>query len=405
MMNSFRILLFFLVLSVCSCNQDAERKEEDGPNKNSGKTTNTSGYSVADIEIFSGNSKTMYLGNFDESRFESVFGENNVHGIEDGEDYHVSWISYSIDQKGIQFAFPELFEQTLYGYSQNGEVIGAFLIGNGKARINYMSGGYDVYVNLELIERYHGSIDDTRLLAASYRPLENTSSPMEVEKLTSREVGEILDRRISASDIAHAHRYTTDEGVYVVVNLYEYPDYSEIFLFQEENGRYQSLSLERQTDYNSSKFKSFTWESYMSLSECIMLPVSFNESPLIYVDLGFGCGGELALFRLSDRGNSRRSDRVSSETYEYESYGDRRMGKEIMRKSVDSQGRVTWFYEGEKIGKHRLNREIKGGQEYVYFDSSPSKKYSIEYSRCGFTCRHPSGKTQFYSQVSPSCRD
>ena len=143
----------------------------------------------------------------------------------------------------------------------------------------------------------------------------------------------------------------------------------------------------------------------MSLSECIMLPVSFNESPLIYVDLGFGCGGELALFRLSDRGNSRRSDRVSSQTYEYESYGDRRMGKEIMRKSVDSQGRVTWFYEGEKIGRHRLNREIKGGQEYVYFDSSPSKKYAIEYSRCGFTCRHPSGKTQFYSQVSPSCRN
>ena len=136
-----------------------------------------------------------------------------------------------------------------------------------------------------------------------------------------------------------------------------------------------------------------------------MLPVSFNESPLIYVDLGFGCGGELALFRLSDRGNSRRSDRVSSETYEYESYGDRRMGKEIMRKSVDSQGRVTWFYEGEKIGRHRLNREVKGGQEYVYFDSSPSKKYAIEYSRCGFTCRHPSGKTQFYSQVSPSCRN
>ena len=145
----------------------------------------------------------------------------------------------------------------------------------------------------------------------------------------------------------------------------------------------------------------------MSLSECIMLPVSFNESPLIYVDLGFGCGGELALFRLSDRGNSRRSDRVSSETYEYESYGDRRMGKEIMRKSVDSQGRVTWFYEGEKIGRHRLNREIKGGQEYVYFDSSPSKKYAIEYTRtrCGFTCRHPSGKTQFYTQVSPPCRN
>ncbi|MBB00028.1 MAG: hypothetical protein CMN34_03775 [Saprospirales bacterium] len=404
-MNSFRIHLFFLVLVVCSCNQDAESKEEESPNKNSGKTTNTSGYSVADIDIFSGNSKTMYLGNFDESRFESVFGENNVHGIEDGEDYYVSWISYSIDQKGIRFAFPELFKQTLYGYSQNGEVTGAFLIANGKARMNGLSGGYDVYVNLELIKRYHGSFDDTRLLAASYRPLENTSSPMEVEKLTSREVGEILDRRISASDIAHAHRYTTDEGVYVVVNLYEYPDYSEIFLFQEENGRYQSLSLERQTDYNSSKFKSFAWESYMSLSECIMLPVSFNESPLIFVDLGFGCGGELALFRLSDRGNSYRSDRVSSQTYEYESYGDRRMGKEIMRKSVDSQGRITWFYEGEKIGKHRLNHELKGGQEYVYFDSSPSKKYAIEYSRCGFTCRHPSGKTQFYSQVAPPCRN
>lgn len=404
-MNSFRILSLFLVLGVCSCNQDAERKEEESPNKNSGKTTNTSGYSIADIEIFSGDSKTMYLGNFDESRFESVFGENNVRGIEDGEDYNVSWMSYSVDRKGIQFAFPELFEQSLYGFNQNGEVTGIFSLEDAKARINGLSGGYDVYVNLELIERYQGSIDDTRLLAASYRPLENTSSPMEVEKLTSREVGEILDRRISASDIAHAHRYATDEGVYVVVNLYEYPDYSEIFLFQEENGRYQSLSLERQTDYNSSNFKSFTWESYMSLSECTMLPVSFNESPLIYVDLGFGCGGELALFRLSDRGNSRRSDRVSSQTYEYESYGDRRMGKEIMRKSVDSQGRVTWFYEGESIGKHRLNREVKGGQEYVYFDSSPSKKYAIEYSRCGFTCRHPSGKTQFYSQVSPSCRN
>ena len=143
----------------------------------------------------------------------------------------------------------------------------------------------------------------------------------------------------------------------------------------------------------------------MSLSECIMLPVSFNESPLIFVDLGFGCGGELALFRLSDRGNSYRSNRVSSQTYEYESYGDRRMGKEIMRKSVDSQGRITWFYDGEKIGKHRLNREVKNGQEYVYFDSSPSKKYAIEYSRCGFTCRHPSGKTQFYSQVAPPCRN
>lgn len=406
MMNSFRILLFFLVIGVFSCNQDTERKEEESPNKNSGKMTNTSGYSVADIEIFSGNSKTMYLGNFDESRFESVFGENNVHGIEDGEDYYVSWISYSIDQNGIQFAFPDLFEQTLYGYSQNGEVTGAFLIGNGKARINDMSGGYDVYVNLELIERYHGSIDDTRLLAASYRPLENTSSPMEVEKLTSREVGEILDRRISASDIAHAHRYTTEKGVYVVVNLYEYPDYSEIFLFQEENGRYQPLDLERQTDYDASKFRPEKWESYMALGNCVMLPTLFQESPLIFAELiSYGEDYELALFRLSDRGNSQRSDRASSQTVEYESYGDRRMGKEIMRKSVDSQGRVTWFYEGETIGKHRLNREVKGGQEYVYFYSSPSKKYSIEYSRCGFTCRHPSGKTQFYSQVSPSCRD
>ena len=46
-----------------------------------------------------------------------------------------------------------------------------------------MSGGYEVYVNLELIERYHGSIDDTKFLAASYHPLENTSSPMELEKL------------------------------------------------------------------------------------------------------------------------------------------------------------------------------------------------------------------------------
>ena len=76
-------------------------------------------------------------------------------------------------------------------------MIGTFLLEDAKARINGLSGGYDVHVNLELIERYHGSIDG--LLAASYRPLENTSSPMEVEKLTSREVG-ILDRRISASD-------------------------------------------------------------------------------------------------------------------------------------------------------------------------------------------------------------
>ncbi|MGB1051517.1 MAG: hypothetical protein ACPGYF_06105 [Chitinophagales bacterium] len=400
-MNSFRVLLFFFVFGVYSCNQDAESKEDETPNKNSGKTTNTSGYSVADIKLYSGDSKTMYLGNFDESRCESIFGKQNLQAIDD----YALGVSYNINRKGLRFAFPELFEQSLYGFNQSGEVTGTFSLEDAKARINDMSGDYDVYVNLKLINRYHGSIDDTRLLGASYRPLENTSSPMQLEKLTSREVGEILNRKVNASHIAHAHRYTTDEGIFVVINLYEYPDYSEIFLFKQENSRYKSMSLERQTDYNSSKFKSFKWESYMSLSECTMLPVLLNESPLIHVDLGYGCGGELALFRLVNRENSRQSDRASSQNYEYESFGDRRMGKEIMRRSVDSQGSITWFYEGEKIGKHRLNREIRDGQEYVYFDSSPSKKYAIEYSRCGFTCRHPSGKTQFYTQVSPSCRD
>ena len=399
MMNSFRILLFFLVLSVCSCNQDAERKEEGSLKKNSGKTTNPSRYSVKDVQFYLGESNSMYLGSFDE--LEVHFGKENLTKVDPSSEFF-----YDINKNGVLQFLTNSTKQEIYGLSDRGEIIGRFKVGKANASVNQISGDYEVYVDLELISSSGKSIKKSKAFMVTDLPIENSTVRITPERLSSREVNKILGRRVNSSRINQAYRYVTNSGIYILINLYEYHDYSEIFLFQEEDGRYQPLNLERQTDYDASKFRPEKWESYMALGNCVMLPTLFQESPLILAELiSYAEDYEIALYRLSDRRNSRSSDRVSSQTYEYESYGDRRMGKEIMRKSVDSQGRITWFYEGEKIGKHRLNREVRDGQEYVYFDSSPSKKYAIEYSRCGFTCRHPSGKTQFYTQVSPSCRD
>ena len=414
MMNSFRIHLFFLVLVVCSCNQDAESKEEGSPNKKSGKTTNTSGYSVADVQVYFKEFNSIYLGNF-ENDFEGKFGKENLREVDDAYDFCCGFhfemsgyppgAFYEIDKKGVQRLFNNY--PNIYGISEKGEITGLFKIDRASAFPNGMSGGMEVYADVIPLSTRNNSLSKTKVFIITDFSLENIDDDIRIEKLSTSKVSNILGRRVNSSRINHAFRYVTKSDTYILINLYDYYDgYSEIFLFQEEDGRYQPLNLERQTDYDASKFRPEKWESYMALGNCVMLPTLFQESPLILAELIYGAEEyKSVLFRLSDRGNSRRSNRVSSQTYEYESNGDRRMGKEIMRKSVDSQGRITWFYDGEKIGKHRLNREVKNGQEYVYFDSSPSKKYAIEYSRCGFTCRHPSGKTQFYSQVAPPCRN
>ena len=135
MINSLRILLFFLVLGVCSCNQDTERKEEGSLKKKSGKITSTSGYSVKDVKFYLGESNSMYLGSFDE--LEVHFGKEHLTEVNQSFAM-ISGQFHEIDRRGVmQF----LEGKNIYGLSEKGEITGLFTIEKAHSEANLLGGG------------------------------------------------------------------------------------------------------------------------------------------------------------------------------------------------------------------------------------------------------------------------
>lgn len=88
----------------------------------------------------------------------------------------------------------------------------------------------------------------------------------------------------------------------------------------------------------------------------------------------------------------------------YESRGDENMGKERMTRKIKMNGKVSWVYWSEALGQRNLGYVYEDGYEYVYFSGNSRSKYKLVRDRCGFTCVHPDGDTQFYRQVKPTCR-
>ncbi|MGB1051553.1 MAG: hypothetical protein ACPGYF_06285 [Chitinophagales bacterium] len=88
----------------------------------------------------------------------------------------------------------------------------------------------------------------------------------------------------------------------------------------------------------------------------------------------------------------------------YESRGDENMGKERMTRKIKMNGKVSWVYWSEALGQRNLGYVYEDGYEYVYFSGNSKSKYKLIRDRCGFTCVHPDGDTQFYRQVKPACR-
>ena len=88
----------------------------------------------------------------------------------------------------------------------------------------------------------------------------------------------------------------------------------------------------------------------------------------------------------------------------YESRGDDNMGKERMTRKIKMNGKVSWVYWSEALGQRNLGYVYENGYEYVYFSGNSKSKYKLVRDRCGFTCVHPDGDTQFYRQVKPTCR-
>lgn len=88
----------------------------------------------------------------------------------------------------------------------------------------------------------------------------------------------------------------------------------------------------------------------------------------------------------------------------YESHGDENMGKERMTRKIKMNGKVSWVYWSEALGQRNLGYVYEDGFEYVYFSGNSQSKYKLVRDRCGFTCVHPDGDTQFYRQIKPTCR-
>ena len=146
-----------------------------------------------------------------------------------------------------------------------------------------------------------------------------------------------------------------------------------------------------------------TWHDYSHLR----IMKSFLLASIVLI----GMGSTLYMPHLNETtvdSNSESSDFMEfladTGSIVYESRGDENMGKERMTRKIKMNGKVSWVYWSEALGQRNLGYVYEDGYEYVYFLGNSRNKYKLVRDRCGFTCVHPDGDTQFYRQVKPSCR-